>query len=272
MVGDEEDGLGGPSFHRISELCILPPESPALLLPPPDPTEPLPEPCGHLFDSDPLARLLAQAEVSFRAARAPATLRAYEHDWQQFRAWCERNGLLPLPASPQAVILYSTDLTKNKHKRWNTISRRLAAISQLHQQAGFDSPTRCWAVEQFLSGLRRELGIAPVRKKPVLVEDLKLILEHIPDSLLGVRDRALRLLGFSAALRRSELVGLDVEDLEETRDGLVVTLRRSKTDPEGEGRKIGVPQGAEKASCPVCALEQWRAAARHSTLGRCFLV
>ena len=156
----------------------------------------------------------------------------------------------------------STDLTKNQHKRWNTLSRRLAAISELHQQAGFDSPTRSWTVEQFLAGLRRELGIAPARKKPVLVADLKLILQQIPNSLLGVRDRALLLLGFSGAFRRSELVGLDVEDLEETRDGLVVTLRRSKTDPEGQGRKIGVPQGAEQPSCPVWALEQWRAAAQ----------
>lgn len=91
---------------------------------------------------------------------------------------------------------------QNQHKRWNTLSRRLAAISQLHQQAGFDSPTRSWAVEQFLAGLRRELGIAPVRKKPVPVADLKLILEQIPDSLLGQRDRALLLLGFSGAFRR----------------------------------------------------------------------
>jgi integrase len=232
-----------------------------LRLPPSTPSETRSDASGPCLDSDPLARLLAQAEASFRLARAPATQRAYEHDWREFRVWCERNGLLPLPASPQAVILYSTDLTKNQHKRWNTLSRRLAAISQLHQQAGYDAPTRSWAVEQFLAGLRRELGIAPVRKKPVLVEDVKLMLGRIPDSLLGLRDRALLLLGFSGAFRRSELVGLDVEDLEETREGLVVTLRRSKTDPEGEGRKIGVPQGAEQASCPLWALDQWRAAA-----------
>ncbi len=232
------------------------------LLPSADPSAALPEVSRDSFDSDPLAQLLVQAEASFRLARAPATLRAYEHDWREFRLWCERNHLLPLPASPQAVILYSTDLTKNQHRRWNTLSRRLAAISQLHQQAGFESPTRSWAVEQFLAGLRRELGIAPVRKKPVRVEDLKLILERIPDSLLGLRDRALLLLGFSGAFRRSELVSLDVQDLEETREGLVVTLRRSKTDPEGEGRKVGVPQGAEQASCPLWAIEQWRAAAR----------
>src|SRR5580704_857435 len=85
---------------------------------------------------DLLARLLAQAEASFRAARAGSTLRAYAHDWRQFRLWCERNALMALPASPQTVILYSTDLAKNQLKKWNTLSRRLAAISQLTAQPG----------------------------------------------------------------------------------------------------------------------------------------
>ncbi len=211
---------------------------------------------------DLLARLLAQAEASFRAARAGSTLRAYAHDWQQFRAWCERNSLVPLPASPQTVIFYSTDLTKNQQRKWNTLSRRLAAISQLHSQAGFESPTRSWAVKQFLQGLRRELGVAPVRKKPVLVADLQEILKHIPDSLLGKRDRALLLVGFTGAFRRSELIGLNVEDLEETRDGMVAHIRRSKTDQEGQGRKVGIPPGSEAATCPIRALSEWSTAAQ----------
>jgi integrase len=112
-------------------------------------------------------------------------------------------------------------------------------------------------MKQFLAGLRRELGIAPVRKKPVLVADLKEIVGALPASLLGKRDRALLLLGFTGALRRSELIALDVEDLEETREGLIVHIRRSKTDQESEGRKVGIPQGADQATCPVWALEQW---------------
>jgi integrase len=205
---------------------------------------------------------LAQAEASFQSARARSTLRAYAHDWQQFRLWCERNALVPLPASPQTVILYSTDLAKNQLKKWNTLSRRLAAISQLHSQAGFESPTRAWAVKQFLQGLRRELGVAPVRKKPVLVADLQEILKQVPDSLLGKRDRALLLVGFTGAFRRSELIGLNVEDLEETRDGMIVHIRRSKTDQEGEGRKLGIPPGADEATCPIRALSEWTVAAQ----------
>lgn len=217
---------------------------------------PHPVPDGGLLD-----RLLLQAEASFRAAKAGSTLRAYEHDWKKFCRWCEDTRLAPLPASPQTVILYSTDLTKNERKRWNTLARRLAAISQMHQQAGYESPTRAWAVKQVLSGLRRELGVAPIRKKPLLLEDLRDILKQIPDSLHGRRDRALLLMGFTGAFRRSELVGLNVEDLETTRDGVVVTVRRSKTDQEGEGRRVGIPRGADAGTCPIHALEAWRTAA-----------
>lgn len=231
------------------------------LLPVPDPLTTLPRTPEDSPGADLLARLVAQAEASFRAARAGSTLRAYAHDWRQFRAWCERNALIPLPASPQTLILYSTDLAKNHEKKWNTLSRRLAAISQLHSQAGYESPTRSWAVKQFLQGLRRELGTAPVRKKPVLVADLQQILKQIPDTLLGKRDRALLLLGFTGAFRRSELVGLDAEDIEEQRDGIVLNIGRSKTDQEGEGRKLGIPYGGDEATCPIRALKAWRAAA-----------
>jgi len=220
------------------------------LLPAADPA------AGDLLD-----RLAAQAEAIFRAARAGSTLRAYRHDWKQFWRWCDENGFVPLPASPQALILYSTDLVKNRQKKLNTLARRLAAVSQMHQRAGLESPTRTWAVKQFLQGLRREAGIAPTRKRPVLIADLKEILRQIPDTLPGKRDRALLLLGFSGGLRRSELVGLNAEDIEETGEGLIVTIRRSKTDQEGEGRKVGIPQGAGRSTDPRRALEEWRSAA-----------
>ena len=214
------------------------------LLPAPQPLPGPPDAPENSPGGGLLARLLVQAEASFRAARAGSTLRAYSHDWSQFRAWCEQNALVALPASPQTVILYSTDLTKNERKKWNTLSRRLAAISQLHSQAGFESPTRTWAVKQFLQGLRRELGVAPVRKRPVLVDDLKEILKQIPDTMLGRRDRALLLLGFTGAFRRSELAALNVEDIEEQRDGIAVKIGRSKTDQERD-KNIEHPRFAD---------------------------
>lgn len=234
--------------------------------PPPDPATGASDPGRLALASDSwVSALVAQAEASFEASRAAATRRAYAHDWQQFRAWCEERGLAALPAAPQTVILYATDLTKNQHKKLNTLQRRLAAISQLHQEAGFPSPTREWAVRQLLAGLRRELGVAPTRKRLVLAEDLKAILARIPDRLLGHRDRALLLVGFTGAFRRSELVALDGEDLEEARGGLIVTVRKSKTDQEGQGRRVGIPEGREPATCPVRALAVWRAAAGLST-------
>jgi integrase len=209
-----------------------------------------------------LASLLAQAEASFRAARAGATLRAYEHDWKRFCAWCQQHGFVPLPASSRAAILYATDLTKNQGRRLGTLRRRLAAISQLHQQMGFESPTTSWDMKKFLAGLRRELGVAPERKRPLVAGDLKRILGQMPDTLLAKRDRAILLLGFTGAFRRSELVALDVEDCGESPEGLTVNVRRSKTDQEGEGRVVGIPQGQEQASCPLWALDEWRAAAK----------
>jgi integrase len=208
-----------------------------------------------------LARLVEQAEASFRAARAGSTLRAYAHDWKQFRLWCDRHGLDPLPASVETVIFYATDLTKNQHRKWNTLQRRLAAISQRHQQMGFEPPTRAWSVKQFLSGLRRELGTAPRHKRAILADDLRQIVTEIPDTLLGKRDRALLLLGFSGAFRRSELVALNREDLEVTRDGLIVRIRKSKTDQQGEGRAVGIPRGSEASTCPLEALTKWLEAA-----------
>jgi integrase len=243
-----------------------------MALPPPSATpESPPDTVPAPLARGSLDRLLVQAETSFRAARAPATRRAYAHDWQEFRAWCDRHALAPLPAAPQSVILYATDLTKNGGRKWNTLQRRLAAVSQLHQEAGFEPPTRAWAVQQFLAGLRRELGVAPQRKRPVLADDLREILGAIPDTLLGQRDRALLLLGFTGAFRRSELVALDREDVEESRDGLIVRIRRSKTDQEAEGRSVGIPQGREQVTCPVWALDTWRAAA-HIVSGPVFRV
>ena len=228
----------------------------------PDPIFDIPATEVALPGSAELDRLIAQAEAIFQAARAGSTLRAYAHDWKQFRGWCERHRLDPLPASPECILLYATDLTQNQKRKLNTLQRRLAAVSQMHQQAGFEPPTRAWAVKQFLSGLRRELGAAPDRKRPVLTDDLRQILAEVPDTPLGKRDRALLLLGFAGAFRRSELVALDVADLEDNREGLIVRIRKSKTDQEGEGRAVGIPRGADPFTCPVQALGDWRVAAK----------
>lgn len=195
-------------------------------------------------------------------ASAASTLRAYAHDWRDFRLWCESRHLVALPATPQTVILYATDLIQNEKRKLNTLYRRLAAIGHIHRQTNLEPPSQSWAVRQFLAGLRSEVGVAPNRKRPVLVEDLKQIVAGIPDTLLGKRDRALLLLGFAGGFRRSELVALDVEDLESEREGLIVWIRRSTTDQQEQGSAVGISRQAEALTCPVQALESWCSAAR----------
>jgi integrase len=117
--------------------------------------------------------------------------------------------------------------------------------------------TRAAAIRETLTGIKRTHGTSQLAKAPAVIADLKAMIEGQPDTLAGLRNRALLLLGFAGALRRSELVSLDVEDLDFTSDGLVVTLRRSKTDQDAQGRQIGVPYGRRLKMCPVRSLQSW---------------
>jgi len=143
-------------------------------------------------------------------------------------------------------------------RRASTLGRRLAAIRYFHRAAGYDTPTGDEKVKAVLSGIRRTIGAAPVRKRAATSD---LVLGMVPrgDSLRELRNRAVLLLGFAGAFRRSELVALNVDDLEETAEGMLVTLRRSKTDQEGLGRRVAIPRG--EIACPVAALRAWLDAA-----------
>jgi integrase len=206
-----------------------------------------------------LDQLRALAEDSFRAIRARATVHHYLLDWHQFCAWCDEHQLRALPAAPDTVILFATDLTKNGERKVSTIQRKFSALAKIHLHLGIPSPTHAPIARQFLGGLRRELGMAVSRKKPVMVDDLKVIIQALPNTLIGTRNRCLLLLGFAGAFRRSELVALNTTDLETTAEGLVVAIRRSQTDQESEGRVIGIPYGTG-STCPVRALQDWLAA------------
>jgi integrase len=159
------------------------------------------------------------------------------------------------------VALYLTALAEGGRKA-STITRRVSAISQAHQAAGHESPTKTAPVRAVLRGIRRTLGVAPQAKTPVLIEDLRLMVGALPEGLLGIRDRALLLIGFAGGFRRSELVSLNVGHVEFSKDGLRVTVAKSKTDQEGSGRKVGIPYGSHPETCPVRALRAWLEAAR----------
>lgn len=191
-----------------------------------------------------------------RGAKAENTRRAYRADWHSFAGWCEANSGNALPALPETVAVYVAHLADTGHKV-STIERALVAISQAHKAAGEPSPRGSLVVQEVMKGIRRKLGVAPRKKAPLLAEHLRTIVAALPSSTHGARDRALLLLGFVCGMRRSELAALEVEDVTNAPEGMIVTLRRSKTDQEGQGRKIGVPFGRSDATCPVRALRTW---------------
>lgn len=215
-------------------------------------TEIIPASAASLAILEPLAE---QAQDFMREAKAPSTRRAYQGDWADFTAWCAAAGLASLPAAPETVGLYLTDRAATF--KVSTIQRRLAAISQAHQLARLDTPTRSSIVRLVMAGIRRTKGTAQTAKAPAVTDTLKAMLATLPTSLLGTRDRALLLVGFAGAFRRSELISLDREDVRVTREGLILFLARSKTDQEGAGRSIGVPYGQELETCPVRSLQKW---------------
>lgn len=210
---------------------------------------------GAPFELMHLETAAGQAKAYARQAKAANTRRAYQSDWRHFESWCQKHGLQALPASPETVAVYVTTLAEGY--RVSTLQRRLATISQAHQVARLDTPTTSIVVREVMAGIRRVKGTAQRGKSPALIGILRSLIATLPDSTIGRRDRALLLIGFAGAFRRSELVALDLEDVVVTSEGLVVTIRRSKTDQEGEGRKVGLPYGAHMATCPVRALQAW---------------
>ena len=207
-----------------------------------------------------LSHLVRQARELARCAKSDTSRRAYRSDWAAFVRWSDSMGVPSLVAAPDSVASYITALSASG-KKVATISRALVSISQAHKMAGQESPTTSAVVRETMKGIRRTLGVAQNRKLPLLPEQIKAILDVSPDSILGMRDAALLLLGFAGGFRRSSLVNLDVADVAFTADGLVVTQRRGKTDQEGVGTLVGIPFGSTPQTCPVRALRRWLDAA-----------
>lgn len=204
--------------------------------------------------------LIEAAKGYAAAATSENTRRAYRRQWSAFMAWCKAARLESLPAKPEALALYLSSLAERGLKV-ATIEQASAAIVGAHRAAGLPSPREGIAARAAMKGIRRTLGTAPREAAPVLASHLHDMLEALPVALVGVRDRALLLVGFAGAFRRSELVGLTVADVAFQTEGLAVTLRRSKTDQEGAGRVVALPYSATHDACPVRALKAWLEAA-----------
>lgn len=198
-----------------------------------------------------------QASDYIKQSKASNTWKAYKSDWHHFQSWCQDHKQISLPSSPSTVALYLSHCASTLRLKTATIQRRIVSISQYHIGQNYPDPCKTPEVKECWRGIRRSLGIAPTQKAPLVIDQLKDILRLIPNSLIGKRDRALLLVGFSGAFRRSEIVSLNYEDLEFTKQGVIVHLRRSKTDQLGEGRKVGLPFGHNTFSCPVTAIKDW---------------
>jgi site-specific recombinase XerD len=187
-----------------------------------------------------------------RASVAENTRVAYLRDLAHFERWGGR-----IPASPETIAEYlvaHADVLSVA-----TLNRRLAALAKVHRSRGFSNPTSVEVVKATVRGLKRIKGTAQRQATPLIKGDLFVVLEAMGSRIKDIRDRALLLLGFAGGFRRSELIGLNCDDVVLVRQGLEVTLRRSKTDQKGAGRKIGIPHGRGRW-CPVSALEQWKVA------------
>ena len=216
-------------------------------------------------ESGELERLASQAKDYLRAAKSEATLRAYRADWRHFAEWCRQKGFPALPASPDTVALYLADLAHTH--RPSTLTRRLTAINKVHRAAGHAPPALMehLSVGETLKGIRRSHGTGARGKHPLFTGDLRAMVDSLPRGLIGDRDRALLLVGFAGAFRRSELTAVRVEDVEETKEGLLIRILRSKTDPEGKGREAAIPYGSIPETCPVRAWRDWMATAQIET-------
>jgi len=197
---------------------------------------------------------LAAAIDLARAEKAPSTRKAYGTDFRLFKAWCDSKGVSSLPASPETVAAFLA-AEAGAGVKPSTLSRRVAAIRYAHKLAGVETPTDAEGVKATMRGIRRTFGGARNKKAPAVAAKIRSMVAIAPEGLAGLRDRALLLVGFAGAFRRSELVALDVADIAETETGMLVTIRGSKTDQERQGVTIAIARG--DVACPVKALRSW---------------
>lgn len=206
--------------------------------------------------SSELLEILENAQNFLTTTVADSTRDIYARDWKGFIRWCNGLDLPYLPSAPDVVACYFTSLAMRDF-RITTIRRHCAAIAAAHREAGLPTPTTHPAIKELLHGITRRIGSPAKPVDALLSEDIRRMATALPETLAGMRDKALILVGFAGAFRRSEIVGLNVDDISYRDEGIVILLRRSKTDQAGEGRWVGIPYGKNPETCPVNALRCW---------------
>ena len=207
---------------------------------------------------------------NLRSSKAANTLRAYQSDFKDFSTFCVKNGLSSMPTEPKILALYLTHLSATS--KFSTLKRRIASISVIHKMKGHYLDTKHPIIMENLHGIKRVKGTNQKAKKPILIKDLKLIIDVIDQYLTycglpeieksrevknKIRDKAIILIGFAGGFRRSELVNIDYEDIEFVEEGIKIFIKRSKTDQSGEGMIKAIPYFENKIYCPVLSLKHW---------------
>ena len=196
---------------------------------------------------------------NLRNSKSANTLRAYQSDYNDFSLFCLKNGFQALPTQPKILALYITHLSS--YSKYSTLKRRLASISILHKTKGHYIDTKHPIIMENLMGIKRTNGSNQKGKKPLLINELKLLINAIHESNekdnRKIRDKALVLIGFSGGFRRSELVDIEYEDLEFVSEGVKIFVKRSKTDQSGEGMTKAIPYFDNEKFCPVSSLKSW---------------
>ena len=196
---------------------------------------------------------------NLKNSKANNTVRAYESDFRDFTLFCFRNGLQSLPTEPKVLSIYLTYLSKTS--KFSTLKRRIASIKVVHKMKGHYLDSKHPIIMENLLGIKRVNGTHQKAKKPLLINDLKLILKAIDNKEINeikkIRNKSLILLGFSGGFRRSELVNIEYDDLEFVTEGLKIFIKRSKTDQSGEGSLKAIPYFNNSEYCPVIKLKEW---------------
>jgi len=207
-----------------------------------------------------LKALQEETLLNLKSSKAPNTIRAYKSDFKDFGLFCVQNGFNTLPSEPNIVSLYLTNLS-TKNVKLSTIKRRLVSIGVIHKMKGHYLDTKHPIIIENLMGIKRRKGMIQKGKKPILINNIKKIIDVINtqkiDDIKKLRDKSIILIGFSGGFRRNEIVSLDVEDLEFVFEGLKITVKRSKTDQFGEGMLKALPFFENKIYCPVTTVRRW---------------
>ena len=207
---------------------------------------------------DPALDLRAGYEAVAEADKAPATLAAYRSDWRAFTNWCDTHRHRSLPAVPDTLVAWLQAQTAAGYAV-ATIQRRLITIRRQHHRNGRPSPTDTPEVQATWAAARRRLGTASRKVAPLTLELLRQLIATCPSTPAGHRDHALLVIGFAGALRRSEIASISLADIGSDPAGIILTIRKSKTDQHQAGQRLGLPHGDAPATCPVRVLAAWTA-------------